>query len=78
MADLGVDRPLRITDENGRVVTGVEYRSTRYKEGYLLNLVNYGLHELPVRLVAPKRIARVTNLFDGTLEPRLLFVETVL
>jgi hypothetical protein len=86
MADVGVRRPIRVTDEKGRVVTGVEYRSTRYKEGYLLNMVSYARHELPVRLVAPEPIERVTNLFDGTeeadffevapLEPLLLFIET--
>jgi hypothetical protein len=86
MHDLGVKRPIRVTDETGRVATGVEYRSTQYKKGYLLNLVNYGTHEIPVRLVGPERIDRITNLLDGErrtaflelppLEPLLLYVET--
>jgi len=87
MVDLGVQRPIRITDEKGRVVGGVEYRSTPFKGGYLLNLVSYRRHEIPVRIVASKRIQQVTNLFDGSptgdflelvpLEPMLLHVETV-
>ena len=47
MVDLGVDRPLRVTDENKRVVTGVAYRSTRYKGGYLLNVVSYSRQTFP-------------------------------
>ncbi len=85
LADLEVSRPLRVTDEKGQIITGIEYRSTPYKEGFLLNIVNYRRHELPVRIIAPGRITRVTNLFDGTpgsdffeldpLDPLLLFVE---
>jgi hypothetical protein len=86
LADLDVSRPVRVTDEKGKIITGVEYRSVPHNGGYLLNIVNYRRHELPVRLVAPGRIARVTNLFDGNpakdffelepLEPLLLFIET--
>jgi len=87
MIDLGVQRPIRITDEKGRIVDGVEYRSIPFKGGYLLNLVSYRRHEIPVRIVASKRIRQITNLFDGSrtadflelvpLRPTLLHVETV-
>ena len=77
--------PIRVTDEKGRLLNGVAYRSTPYKDGYLLNLVSYRLHENPVRIVAPEPIAEITNLFDGapardffeleTLDPHLLYIE---
>jgi len=62
------------------------YRSTRREDGCLVNVVSYRVHEVPVRIVAPERIERVTNLFDGTvvsdffelepLQPLLLLVQT--
>jgi len=85
MTDLNVARPIRVTDEKGRLVEGVSYRSTRYKNGYLLNMTSYRSHEKPVRIVAPEPIAQITNLFDGTrardffeleaLDPQLLYIE---
>jgi hypothetical protein len=66
---------------------GVQHRSIPFKGGYLLNLVSYRRHEIPVRIIASKRIRQVTNLFDGSrtgdflelvpLAPLLLHVETV-
>ncbi len=86
MADLDVERPIRLTDEKGVVVSGVEYRSVPYRDGYLLNLVNYRRHEVPARILAPQPIWQITNLFDGApadaflelapLKPQLLYVET--
>jgi len=86
MTDLKVSRPVRVTDEKGRLVPGVMYWSTRREDGYLVNVVSYRVHEIPVRIVAPERIERVTNLFDGTvvadffelepLQPLLLSVQT--
>jgi hypothetical protein len=85
MTDLDVARPIRVTDEKGRLVEGVAYRSTPYKDGYLLNMASYRTHEKPVRIVAPEPTVRITNLFDGTpardffeletLDPQLLYVE---
>ncbi len=86
MNDLEVARPIRVSNQNGQHVPGVEYRSVPYKQGYLVNLVHYGTHELPVQLTAPSGINRVVNLFDDAivsdvfeiepLSPMLLYVET--
>lgn len=86
MTDVGVDRPVRVTDEKGRPQLGILHWSVRHKGGYLINIVNYRSYEFPVRIVAPDPIERITNLFTGRrapdffelapLEPFLLFVET--
>jgi hypothetical protein len=87
MTDLKVARPIRVTDEKGRLVEGVAYRSTPYQDGYLLNMTSYRSYEKPVRIVAPEPIVQITNLFDGapgrdfleleTLDPQLLYIEVV-
>ncbi len=75
MSDLGVDRPVRVTDEKGRLVPGVVYWSTRHNDGYLVNIVSYRTHEIPVRILVPEGIERMTNLFDGTTLPDFLELE---
>ena len=78
-------RPIRLVDEKGAAISGVEYRSAPYRDGYLLNLVNYRRREVPARIVAPHGLQRITNLFDGKpadhflelvpLDPLLLYLE---
>lgn len=85
MTDLDVSRPVRVTDQKGRLIKGIAYRSIPWQDGYLLNMVSYRKHETPVRIVAPESVAEITNLFDGTsardffeldpLEPHLLYLQ---
>ncbi|MCP4645379.1 MAG: hypothetical protein GY851_33355, partial [bacterium] len=88
LSSLEVDRPVRVTDEKGRLAPGVMYWSTRRDGGYLVNVVNYRSYALPIRIAAPERIEKMTNLFDESavpdfleldpLEPLLLFLEPAL
>ena len=83
--DLKVTRPILLTEEHGIPTTGIEYRSTPYRDGYLLNLVNYRRHELPVRINTPHPAKKITNLFTNKptdqflelepLQPLLLYIE---